>query len=299
MKTPDLSIVIVSFNTKKITQDCIESCLKSLKNSPFAYEFVVVDNGSKDSSLEMLKLYEKRLGDQFQLILSKENLGFGQGNNHAVTHARGRYLLLLNSDIVVLDQAIEKLFDFYRKNENHIQFLGAKLLNKDMTDQPSACYFFSLPVIFATLFLRGDYWGLTRFSPDKTRRVDWVSGACILTTKQLYEELDGFDRDIFMYMEEVDLLYRARMKGYLTYFYPEARFIHLGSASSAKRTFPIVQVYRGFLYFYKKHYSRLALYWLKIMLQLKALMAVFIGRITKNRYLIETYEKALELVKVA
>ncbi len=298
MPKPELSIIIVSYNTKKLTQGCLESCLKSLKNAPFSYEIVVVDNASTDGSPEMLKMYEAKLKERFKPIPSDENIGFGKGNNLGAKHAQGKYILFLNSDIVVLNEAISKLFQFYRQNEGKIHFLGGKLLNKNMTDQNSAAWFFTLPVVFAIHFLRGDHWNFTRFSPNKIKMVDWVSGACILTKKNYFDALEGFDRDLFMYMEEVDLLYRAKQKGYLTYFYPEARFIHLGSGSSAGRTFPIIQVYQGLLYFYKKHRSRTALFWLKFMLKLKALIAVYIGKVTKNQYLIETYEKAYQLVKM-
>ncbi len=298
MEKIDLSIVIISYNTKKLTRNCLESSLKSLKNATFSYEIVVVDNASKDGSQEMLKNYQTRLNDKFKLILGNENIGFGKGNNLGVKHTRGKYILLLNSDIVALDDAISALFKFYTKHEEKYHFLGGKLLNKDMSPQPSACRFFTLPVVAGALFLRGDYWGLTRFSPRFVKQVDWISGACILTRKAYFEALGGFDKDIFLYMEEVDLLYRAKQRGYFTFFYPFARFIHLGSASSTGRTFPIVQVYRGFLYFYKKHRSPLALFCLKFMLKLKALIAVYIGKAIKNQYLIETYEKAYQLVKM-
>jgi len=98
-------------------------------------------------------------------------------------------------------------------------------------------------------------------------------------------------------MDEVDLLFRARKKGYETYFYPGARFIHLGSASSQGKTYPILQVYRGFLYFYRKHYGAGEVSILKIMLQLKALLSLAIGKVTRNAYLIETYEKAYKLAR--
>lgn len=298
MSKPELSIIIVSYNTKKLTQDCIESALKSLETTPFSYELIVVDNASTDGSAEMLKKYEKNLKEQFKLILSSKNIGFGRGNNLALKYAQGEYILLLNSDIIVLNEAIEKLFEFYKQNEDTMHFMGGKLFNKDMSEQTSAAPFFTLPVMFAIHFLRGDHWHLTRYSPSNVKHVDWVSGACIMTKKKYLEELGGFDEEVFMYMEEVDLLYRARQKGYFTYFYPEAKFIHLGSGSSGGRTFPILQVYRGFLYFYHKHYSPMALFWLKFMLKLKALIALMIGRATKNQYLIQTYEEAYKVVKM-
>ncbi|PIU36490.1 hypothetical protein COS77_04115 [Candidatus Roizmanbacteria bacterium CG06_land_8_20_14_3_00_34_14] len=97
-------------------------------------------------------------------------------------------------------------------------------------------------------------------------------------------------------MEEVDLLYRAKKLGLNTFFYPKSQIIHLGSASSNGKTFPILQVYKGFLFFYKKHYSKFELFILRLILKLKAIIAYLIGKIKGNRYLIETYEEAFKLV---
>jgi GT2 family glycosyltransferase len=298
MQKPELSIIIISYNTAKITIDGIKSIIRSIKNR-LPYEIIVVDNASTDDSLtEISKHKEQNQNLNFKTIANKKNFGFGKANNQAVKEAQGKYILLLNSDIIVLDNAIERLLNFYKQQENQIHFLGGKLFNKDMTPQPSCGPFYTLPVIFAALFLKGDYWGLTRYSPNNLKKVDWVSGACILTKKEYYEKIGGFDEGIFMYMEEIDLLYRAKLKRYQTYFYPQAPFIHLGFASSGSKSAPIINVYRGFLYLYKKHFPGLPLFFLKILLKLKAQVAIFIGKITQNSYLIDTYEKALKLVKM-
>lgn len=292
----DLSIVIVSWNTKQITDDCLESINRSLTGAKFKYEIVIVDNDSHDGSQELLTSMSKNKTNHLVYKQSGENLGFGRGNNLGVKIAQGKYILLLNTDMIVLNRAIEKLFNFFVENEKTVHFLGAKLLNKDLTPQPSACRFFTLPVVFGTLLLKGDYWGLTRSSPNKFCQTDWISGACIMTTKKHYQRLGGFDKNIFMYMEEVDLLYRAKKLGLNTFFYPKSQIIHLGSASSNGKTFPILQVYKGFLFFYKKHYSVFSLLILRLILKFKAIIAYLIGKIKGNRYLIETYEEAYKLV---
>lgn len=300
MKNPELSIIIISYNTKQLTVDCINSIYTQTDVNNVNFEIILLDNASTDGTIEAIKKIQNQ-HENLLLIDKSENIGFGKGNNEAVKQASGKYILLLNTDIVVLDHAVEKLFEFYKKNEEKVQFLGGKLLNKDLSPQPSAAPFYTLPIVFAALFLRGDYWGVTRNSPTKVTETGWVSGACILTKKDLYEALNGFDSQIFMYMEEVDLLYRAKKHGFRTFFCPEARFIHLGSASSAssnKRTAPILQVYKGFLYFYHKHYGPVALFSLKCMLKLKAVIGIVIGRIFKNNYLITTYEEALKLVSM-
>ncbi len=297
MKDPDLSIVIVSFNTKRITVDCLSSIFESLQGSPLEVEVIVVDNNSKDGSLDELRRMKKN-HPNINLIENKENTGFGKANNQGVQLAKSEYILLLNSDTIVLEKGIEKLALWYKENQSVFQFGGGKLLNSDMTPQASAGKFFTLPATFTFLFLKGDAIGATRSSPTTITRSDWVSGACIITRKEYYVKLKGFDEGIFMYMEEVDLLYRAARRGWKTGFYPEARFIHLGSASSNK-TYPILQVYRGLLYFYRKHYSTVSLAMLKGMLQLKAVIAYVIGILTRNEYLKKTYGEAIRIVQMA
>ncbi|MBI3366813.1 glycosyltransferase family 2 protein, partial [Candidatus Roizmanbacteria bacterium] len=293
----ELSFIIITYNTKKIVQNCLESIQKSLNTSSLSYEIIVVDNASTDGTIALLT--SSRISE-LRVIQNTKNLGFAKANNQGVREARGKYILLLNSDTIVLDNAIEKLLHFYKQKELIIQFLGGKLLNKDHSPQPSCGPFYSLPVIFGALFLKGDYWEFTRYSPNIVKEVDWVSGACILTKKEYYETIGGFDEQIFMYMDEIDLLYRVKQKGYKVFFYPDAQFIHLGSASSKGRTYPILQVYRGFMYFYKKHHNdRLSLFLLKFMLQLKSWIAIGIGKLTRNPYLIKTYEEALKLAEMA
>jgi len=297
----DLSIIVVSYNTKKITINCLESIIKSLKKSSLKYEIIVVDNASKDNTVFAIKNLKSKIKDnnlKIILIENKKNIGFGAANNQAVKVAKSEYLLFLNSDIIVLNNALEKLYNFYKQNEKKFNFLGGKLLNEDGSPQPSCGPMYTLPMIFAHLFLRGDYLGLTRYSPNKLKEVEWVSGACILTKKEYFEKVGGFDEKIFMYMEEVDLFYRAKKLGYKVFFYPEAQFIHLGSKSSSGRTFPILQVYQGLIYFYKKHFPRFSFFILISMLKLKAIIGFLIGKIINNQYLTKTYEKAWKISKM-
>lgn len=294
---PLLSIIIVSYNTAKITQNCINSILQSRIKVP--YEIIIVDNNSTDNTVSKIRNSQfeiRNVHNKLNIIQNTTNVGFARANNQGVNIALGQYILLLNSDTIILDNAIQDLLDYYQSHPN-IQFLGPKLLNADNSPQPSCAPFYTLPVIFAALFLRGDYWGLTRWSPHTSQQVDWLSGACILTKKEYYKSLNGFDEAIFMYMDEVDLLYRGHLLNYYTYCYPKARVVHLGSASSSGRTEPILQVYKGFLYFYKKHYSRFTLIILKFMLQLKAVISLIIGFITNNSYLKKTYGKAFQMAR--
>jgi GT2 family glycosyltransferase len=287
----DLSIVIVSYNTKTLLDDCLSSLVDSLQGAHVSYEVIVVDNVSTDGTRDMLK----KKYPQVVTILNSENVGFGRANNQGIRRAKGTYVLLLNSDTVIPKGQIYKLYEFATAHPK--SFIGPKLLNMDKSPQTSCGPFFSLPVVFAALFLRGDVVGLTRWSPDVTSRVDWVSGACIIAKRQVFLDDLLFDEKIFMYMEEVDLFMRAKKKGYQVVFYPESRIIHLGSGSSTnKKTGPVLNIYKGLMYIYRKHYSPLAYMVLKVLLMEKALFSVFIGYIIGSEYLKKTYAQAFRLV---
>lgn len=291
MPMPELSIIIISYNTKEITKRCLETVVASLKTDPTVKaEIIVLDNNSSDGSVEMLKKFRG-----IECIFSKENLGFGKGNNEAVKQAKGEYLLFLNSDTEALDDAIPQLLAQFKQSK--FDFAGARLLNKNKTIQYSAGRFYTLPIAFLALFLFADRWHGSRYSPASTQKVDWVSGACFITRKETYEQLNGFDPAIFMYWEEVDLFYRADMQNLSVGFFPQPMFIHLEGASSKSRSAPIIKVFEGYLIFYKKHYSPLHVGVLRCMLQLKALSSLLVGKLIGSTYLIETYSKAYEVSK--
>ena len=300
MKKIELSIVIVSYNTRTITKKCIASILKSLINTNISYEVIVIDNGSSDGSLEYLKkLYSYY--SNVRIIGVKTNLGFGKGNNLGVKHSRGKSILLLNSDVIVLNNAIEKLFAYFKKQKS-FNFLGAKLLNKDGLPHGSCRPAYTLPVVFVHFFLQGDRLGITSFSPTKIRKVDWISGACIMCQKKDFNRVGGYDKKIFMYMEETEFFIRVIKKGLNIGFYPEAKFIHLGGASTGginsnlSKEKVLLYIYKGYLYFYKKHRSKTELYILKFLLKLRALISIFIGLASHNKDLVAANKKAYKIV---
>lgn len=286
----DLSIIIPSFNTKDLLDRCLSSIFESLKDSKTKFEVIVVDNASNDSTVELLNKKYTRVVK----IFNKTNLGYGKANNIGIKKSKGDFILLLNSDIKVLESAIDSLLDFARVHPG--SFAGGKLLNEDGSPQSSSGPMFTLPVVFLALFAKGDSLGITRYSPDKVQKVEWVSGSCLIGPRKVFMDIGLFDEKIFMYMEEIDLLYRAQKKGHDVFFVPQARFVHSGAASSGSRKQPVLNIYRGLLYFYQKHRSIMELRVLKSLLKVKALFAIVIGRLTGNNYLISTYEEALKLV---
>ncbi len=319
MHAPLLSINIVSYNTKDITLQCLRSIQKSVSvrwltsNPEQDIEIVILDNASTDGTVEALQIFEESCKIPLRIMRNSENLGFGKGHNKAAKESSGEYLLLLNTDTILLNDALATFVssfmelnpsssDTYRSlvarntTDYRVHFAGPKLLNADLTPQPSCGPYYSIPVIFGALFLRGDHWGLTRYSPLKSQQVDWVSGACILTKKEDFFEAGGFDERIFMYMEEIDLLHTASKKGMQIWCLPKAHVVHLGSASSNK-SYPIFQVYRGFLYLYKKHHHSFELHMVQWLLTLKAYLAIIIGTVLAQKNLVATYQKALQIVR--
>lgn len=286
----DLSIIIPSYNTKALLERCLISVFTDLRSSDISFELIVVDNASKDGSPELLsKKYP-----QVQLVRNTENLGYGKANNQAIRKAKGEYVLLLNSDIVVQHDAVGMLYRFI-KGKKKI-FAGGKLFNEDGSAQASCGPFYTIPVVALMLFAKGDYWGATRVSPDTTRPVDWVSGACIIGQKSSFLDVGLFDEGIFMYMEDIDFLYRAKKKGYTVFFSSDARFTHAGAASSGERRTPVVNIYRGLMYFYRKHRGPASCATIRFMLTVKALVAIVGGRIMGKRDLSIIYEEAIGVV---
>ncbi len=287
----DLSIVIVSFNTKALTDQCLASIKTNLATSKIRYEVIVVDNISTDGTLEMIaKKYPKTV-----IIANKENVGFGRANNQGIKKAQGKLVFLLNSDTIVQEHSIERLYDYASKHPK--EFVGPKLFNMDRTPQTSCGPFFSPWIVFVIMFLRGDRLGVTRWSPNKTIQVDWVSGAAFIAHKSAFMDDLLFDEKIFMYMEEIDLLYRAQQKGYKTTFYHPSHIIHLGGGSSTnRRKGPVLNIYKGFVYFYTKFYSSSSLGLLRIMLKTKAAGAWVYGLFTGDAELRDIYAEAYRII---
>lgn len=204
--------------------------------------------------------------------------------------------MLLNSDTVVDGQALRKLVDFLEKRPQ-VGVVGPRLLNRDGSDQPSAGSFPTLGVAAIMLFKEHFRPSVrVRTSFTETKEVDWVMGAAMLIRKKVFKKVGFLDEKIFMYMEEVEFCYRIKKMGWQVQFFPEARITHFGRGSSKTgKTDPILNIYRGLIYFYQKHRSWWELWLLKLMLKLKALLALLVGFFKRDNYLTETYGQALRI----
>jgi len=256
---PDVTVIIVSWNTREILRECLHSVQENA--GAVECEIVVVDNASADGSAPMVA----RDFPHVRLIANAENRGFAAANNQGMALARGRYVLLLNSDTVVLDRALEKTVAFAAAHPR-AAVVGCRVLNPDHTLQ-NTCFMFpsALNLLLAftygyKLFPRSRFWGrefMTYWDRDDIRPVDVVSGCYMLVRREAIEQVGRMDEAFFLYAEETDWCYRFRRAGWDVLFTPAAGIIHLGGASSRQVGSKIkLQVWGGILQFLKKHKSR-------------------------------------------
>jgi GT2 family glycosyltransferase len=286
----DLSIIILNYNTKELTLSCLKSLFQEYKEQleNKQIEIILVDNNSSDDSLS----HFRKLMPKIKLIESAENLGFGNGNNLGAIEASGEYLLFLNSDTEVKDDGFLKMTEFL-KGDKKIGIIGGKLRNPDGSIQKSCGKFYNL--INLKLMLLGlERFGILRFSPKQTQKVDWVSGASLMIKKDVFKEVGMFEKELFMYMEDQELCYKAGLKGFETYFYKDVEIVHKERGSSNK-TFAIVNIYKGIKFFYKKNKPKWQYPIVVLMLKTKALSLVVLGKILNNKYLVSTYSQALRV----
>lgn len=292
-----LSIIILNFNKADLTKDCLASIYTQyesqfIKNQ---VELIIVDNHSEDNSVRVIKEnIKKEKYKNIYLFKNDQNRGFGAGNNLGAKHAQGEYLLFLNNDTRVLDTGLWKMVEYFDTHKS-ISILGGQLRNTDNSLQASVGSFYNLPKVLF-LLLGFQRFGFVDKSPKTIQKVDWVKGGLMLVKKDIFTKLLGFDEKIFIYTEDMEFCYRAWKQGYQTYFYPEVFVMHTEHGST-NRTFAIVHIYEGLIYFYKKHKPTWQLFLLQLVLRIKAYVLIALGRIISNNYLVKTYAQALTVVR--
>jgi GT2 family glycosyltransferase len=256
--TLDVSVLIVSFNTREMTRACLESVYRETRR--VSSEVIVVDNASADGSAAMIAA----CFPDVRLITPDENLGFGRATNRAAAEAVGSYLLLLNPDTVVLDGAIDTLVT-YAKAHPEGGIYGGRSVFADGTVNPQCCW--GRPTLWSevtaavglsTLFPHSRLFNpryLGSWQRDSERQVDVVSGSFLLVSAVLWRRLGGFDTRFFMYGEDIDLCLRARALGHPCWFTPDAEIIHHGAASEPVAVDKMVRLLRAKAQFYDKHWS--------------------------------------------
>ncbi len=254
----DVSIIIVNWNTRQILQDCLQSVYKQTQE--IAFEVIVVDNGSADGSVDMIRSEFP----QVRLIANPDNRGFAAANNQGIAVATGRYILLLNSDTIVLDGAIQKTVVFADGRPGAGVF-GCRVLNADKTLQPTCFMFPSLlnMILSSTylykLFPHNHFFGrerMTWWDRSDIREVEVVTGCFLMVRTDAMQQVGLLDEAFFMYGEETDWCRRFKNAGWKILFTPDPQIIHLGGASSKLNSAKMyIQLRKSILQFVRKHRS--------------------------------------------
>lgn len=262
-QAPHVSVILVSFNTRELTLATIDSLYASVVDPEFRVEVIVADNASHDGSASAVA----EQFPQVTLIRSQENLGFGRGNNLGARSARGRALLLLNTDTIVGRGAVEAMYEsLYR--DSGCGVVGAYLENPDGSYQNSVLLLPTVWRTFCTFFWLEQFSGwipafggmFDRRTPGDTERtVEAVHGAALMIRRDLFERLGGFDPAYFMYFEECDLCRRVADEGAEIRSVPSARIVHLEGQSSRERPGWIYHAMRvSRMIYVRKHLSFVA-----------------------------------------
>ncbi len=293
----DLSIIILSYNTKDITARCIKHvysamsfCQKKLNNK---IEVIVIDNDSKDGSAQMIK----QDFPWVKLNALKENTGFSKGNNIGMKQAKNPYILLLNSDVYLQDDSLYKALAYFRVNLN-CDVLGPRLnyasgkLQFSSGNLPNPINI--IPWIFGLKFLSFHTQKKAFFS--KAHKTGWVMGAFFMLKKKVFEKTDGFDENLFMHMEEIEWCKRIKDLGFKIWYVPQVVVIHLhGASTNFDLSSSFLNELSGIKYYLLKHYK--ALYFpLKVFLLLGLLLRSTAFFVLRKKDRAEIYWKGLTLV---
>lgn len=247
---PDLSILVVSFNTREMTLEALRSAITETRRT--RCEIIVVDNASTDGSADAIEAtFPQHLYQHLRLVRCDTNLGFGAANNLASSLARGRRILLLNPDTVVLDAAIDALFAFADAHPE-AGIWGGRTLFADGTLNPGSCWQritvwnqFCRASGLAALFPRSSLFNsetIGGWARDSVREVDIVSGCFLMIDADLWRRLGGLAPAFFMYGEEADLCLRAASLGARPLVTPNATIVHHGGASETVRADKMIRL---------------------------------------------------------
>lgn len=275
MSKVDLSIIIVTYNSKDTILICLESIIKTVKE--YTYEIIISDNSQNDETEEALTDFIKGKKN-ILFIHNKENLGFSKGNNVAVKKANGKYILFLNPDTKVYEKTIDGMMKFMKNHPDcgastcFVELPDGSLDDSSHRGFPtpwnSFSYFSGMSKIFKKSKLFGGY-NLTYLDLSKIHEIDSLAGSFMLVPHNIGEKLNWWDEDYFFYGEDIDFCYRLKKAGYKIYFVPEFRALHLKGissgikkvskdltkASSETKKFATHHRFRAMEIFYNKHYK--------------------------------------------
>lgn len=284
---PLLSVLVVSYRTRDLTLACLRSLFRETHGMSF--EVLVVDNASDDGSAAAIA----EAFPDVQLVALEKNVGFAAANNIAAGRAQGEYLLLLNPDTEVHDEAIQRMMEFARTRAA-AGIWGGRTLFPDGRLNPGSCW--AAPTVWSTFLLALGLSNrfrslnpeaLGRWNRDSEREVEIVSGCFLLIDASLWRRLGGFDPAFFMYGEDADLCLRARRLGARPTITPRAEIMHIGGASERVRAGKMVRLFRAKAQLFARYWSplrgRIGVRLLDLWALLRYLAFAVLGRISRSR----------------
>ncbi|HMQ68565.1 MAG TPA: glycosyltransferase family 2 protein [Ignavibacteria bacterium] len=217
----DILIQIINYNTRNYLEICLESLFNDLTGCGINYKIIVLDNNSGDNLEDLGKFYEDK---NISFHKSEKNLGFGGGHNFISSLEDSRYLLILNSDIKFIEKdSVKRLYEKLIESENY-KVSGPKLVEEDMKPQR----FDHGEIQGVTSWIKNNY-GSSYWKERKSEtEAAWVSGAVFMIERDLFERVNGFDENFFLYKEEEDLCKRIRDAGERILYFPEVSVMHYG-----------------------------------------------------------------------
>jgi len=278
-ETIGLSIAVVSWNTRDLLLDCLQSVYETLDD--VAFEVLVVDNASTDGSLTAVR-------ENFpsaRRIANRENLGFSRANNQAIRQSRGRLVLLLNSDARLTGDAARQLVGLMEARED-LGIVGPCLMYPDGRPQVDHG---PLPSLASEIWSLAGLDKLRVRQPPEVEPVETgkVSGACLVARRQMLQEIGLLDEGYFMFSEEIDLCYRARQAGWKVMYLPSAQVIHWGGGSTGLTPERYLMLYRSKVRYFAKHYgtrqAKLLLGAMRVTAHLKVLACGLLRQTNRSR----------------
>lgn len=308
----ELSIIVVNWNAK----DALRKCLKSIYNTVnIPPEIIIIDNNSSDESASMIKTEFPNV----LLLKQKKNLGFSKASNIGFKFSKGKYILFLNPDVILLKDSVNKMVKFL---DIHPQagIIGPKILREDGTiDFYQKRRFPTNFHHFLEIFLIKKLidWSKKKLLAKKkkpcykkTGKCESLVGCCMLMKRETFTLMEGFDEQVPMYLDDIDICFRCREKGLDNFYLEEAKIIHIGQHSTKKaRNYKMYDVLniQAHKVFYRKHYSRMTvlLYSFIILLAIPYLLIldiisfpyfVFLGRFNERLWVIKKHLRYIEVV---
>ena len=296
-KKNDVTVIIVSWNNEAIIKDCITSVLNQNYEG---IEIIVVDNNSADNGVELIS----KEFSQVKLIANKENQGFAKANNQAIRQSQGKYVLLLNPDVIMSPSSLKRMVSFMETHQD-TGVCGCKILNKVGQLMWSCGHFPTLVSEFFELAL------LSRFFPgnrltgkylmsywdhESVKEVDWLTGACLLASRKVIQEADLLNESYFLYSEDMDLCFQIKKNGHKIFYIPDVSVMHhQGASSNQDYERNYAQIYKSRYVFFSNNFGPLQAFLLRIIVIIGFIIRLILG--TLFLWILNDKKKYLRKIK--